>query len=362
MSQDESALVDLAREGLAQTKLARIEEQILHETRRIDFYTTEYNVELLAAKLNSQEMYVPDYQRRFTWTLAARSRFIESLLIRLPIPFLFFWEAPNGTLEIVDGSQRLRTITSFLANELQLTKLSRLTECTALWFSDLPVSSQRRLKNTSIRGIILNENADITARRDLFDRINTSALEANPAEIRRGANAGPFIDLVGSLSEDPVFQKVAPMTPSDKSRRLDEELISRFFAYSGELEEYRDNVKVFIREFTDQQNLDLEEDSRREEFLRNKFLTTIEFVHRNFPYGVRKSPSGKKTYSARFESIVVGSYLAIQAEPDLLARSVGVLDWLQSNSFENVVSSDGANVRSKLLARINFVRDRLLSK
>src|SRR5438132_4038312 len=87
------------------------EAQIVEQSKRIEFFLTDYSVELLASKMETGEFEIPPYQREDTWEPERKSRFIESLLIGLPIPFLFFWEkAETGKLEIVDGSQRLRTI------------------------------------------------------------------------------------------------------------------------------------------------------------------------------------------------------------------------------------------------------------
>ena len=95
---------------------------------------------------------IPAYQREDTWEPQRKSRFVESLLMGLPIPFLFFWESPaTGKLEIVDGSQRLRTINQFVLGELVLGELEELTELEGLRFSDLPESRQRKIKNRSIR-------------------------------------------------------------------------------------------------------------------------------------------------------------------------------------------------------------------
>ena len=161
------------------------EAQIIEQSKRIEFYLTEYSVELLALKMRSGEFVIPAYQREDTWEAARKSRFIESLLMGLPIPFLFFWESPaTGKLEIVDGSQRLRTIEQFVLGDLTLEELDELTFMEGLKFSDLPEARQRKIKNRSIRGIVLNEHADEQARFDLFDRINTGSKIANKAEVR----------------------------------------------------------------------------------------------------------------------------------------------------------------------------------
>ncbi|HMA65848.1 MAG: DUF262 domain-containing protein, partial [Fibrobacterota bacterium] len=97
------------------------ENQILSQTKRIDYYLTEYSIELLAEKMEKGEFEIPGYQREYTWEESRKWRFIESILMNLPIPFLFFWENPQtGKLEIVDGVQRLSTIHEFLHKGLVL--------------------------------------------------------------------------------------------------------------------------------------------------------------------------------------------------------------------------------------------------
>ena len=171
-------------------QVARAEEQIVERSKRIEYYLTDYSVELLALKMEKKDLEIPGYQREDTWEDERKSRFIESLLIGLPIPFLFFWERPDGKLEIVDGSQRLRTIQQFVNNELKIGELSELTELQGLVFKNLPESRQLKIKNRSIRGIILNEHADEQARFDILERINTGSKIANKAEVRRGSHIG----------------------------------------------------------------------------------------------------------------------------------------------------------------------------
>ena len=74
------------------------EAQIVEQSKRIDFYITEYSVEILAQKVRDGEYVVPNYQREFTWEERRKSRFLESLIMGLPIPFMFFWEMPDGRL------------------------------------------------------------------------------------------------------------------------------------------------------------------------------------------------------------------------------------------------------------------------
>lgn len=350
-----------AEESLSKLPVEAAEEQIVEQSRRIEFYLTEYSIELLANKMHNGDFEVPAYQREFTWELKRKSRFIESLLMGLPIPFLFFWENPStGKLEVVDGSQRLRTIEEFVLGDLVLGDLDELSLLKGFRFRDLPESRQRKVKNRSIRGIVLNEHADEESRFDLFERINTGSKIANPAEVRRGARGGPFLDLVIELSEDSSFIELAPMSEKLRKLREREELVTRFFAYGDGLENYKDQVSPFLFEYTKKMNAYFEEKPDELENYKKRFLHTMDFVKRNFKLGFRRTPRSKATPRARFEAIAIGSYLALRERLDLDTADIDVEGWLDSESFSNVTGSDGANAIGRLKARMHFVRDHLL--
>lgn len=341
--------------------IAVAEDQIVELSKRIEFYLTEYSVELLANKMKKGEFVVPPYQRAYTWEHDRKSRFIESLVIGLPIPFLFFWEMPDGKLEIVDGSQRLRSIEEFVLGELRLGELDGLTALSHFTFAELPESRQRKIHNRSIRGIVLNEHADEQARFDMFERINTGSKIANKAEVRRGALTGPFMDLIIDLAKSEPFTDLAPVSKKELDEREREELVARFFAYSDGLDDYRDRPSEFIFNYVKAMNDQLAEQPELTEPYRAKFIETIAFIARAFPYGFRKSAKGKATPRARFEAIAVGSRLAIDQKPELLqADAPNVNGWLAGEDFTKVTGSDGANAIARLRERTGFVRDRLL--
>ncbi|WP_369186093.1 DUF262 domain-containing protein [Streptomyces sp. R08] len=340
------------------------EQQIVDQSKRIDFYITEYSVEILANKMRDGEYVVPTYQREFTWEHDRKSKFIESLIMGLPIPFVFFWEMADGRLEIVDGSQRLRTLEQFLFGDLKLSDLDKLSHLSGFTFNDLPESRQRKIRNRSIRGIILNEHADEAARLDMFERINTGSKNANTAEVRRGALAGPFMELVMELSEDSRLHSLAPMSQKQKSERGYDELVTRFFAYGDGLADYKDRPSDFIYEYAEKKNADFRDDGSACEVYRKRFHETMEFVERVFPNGFRRSATGKATPRSRFESISIGSYLALKERPELAAMAsdrIAVDKWTQGTEFTRAIGADGANARARLEGRINFVRSRLVA-
>lgn len=342
-------------------KIEAVEAQIVEEQRRVDFYLTEYTVELLAKKMQDGDFVIPPYQREDTWEDARKSRFIESLLMGLPIPFLFFWESPDtGKLEVVDGSQRLRTIQQFVLGDFKIGEVEKLTLLEGLRFRDLLEPRQRKIKNRSIRGIVLNEHADEETRFDLFDRINTGSKVANNAEVRRGALVGPFLDLVIDLAKEDSFQSLAPFSEQDKKLREREELVTRFFAYGDGLASYRDKVSPFLFEYAKRMNGVMTDTPSVVAEYRDRFMNTMAFVQRVFPYGFRRNERGNDTPRTRFEAIAIGSYLALKEKPSLSTETPDVNEWLQSEVFTKVIGSDGANVVSKLKRRLEFVRDKLL--
>lgn len=336
------------------------EEQIVEQSKRIDFYLTEYSVELLAQKMRDDQFVVPGYQREFTWEPSRKSKFIESLLMGLPIPFLFFWEMEDGRLEIVDGSQRLRTIEEFILGDFQLGTLETLDRLSGFRFVDLPESRQRKTGNRSIRGIVLNEHADEQARFDMFERINTGSKNANKAEVRRGALAGPYMNLVIDLAQSEPFIDMAPASAKRTAEREREELVARFFAYGDGLDAYRDRPAQFIFEHTKRMNEEFELNPDLEPIYRDRFERTMAFVRETFPYGFRRTQTSKATPRARFEAIAIGSWLALQRVPNLAPQNVA--DWLEGDEFKTVTGSDGANAVARLRQRMAFVEDHLLNR
>ncbi len=339
------------------------EQQIVEQSKRIDFFITEYSVEMLANKMRSNDYVVPQYQREFTWEEERKTKFLESIIMGLPIPFIFFWEMPDGKLEIVDGSQRLRTIQEFLLGDFRLGNLEQLTLASGLRFRDLPQSRQRKIKNRSIRGIVLSEHADEAARLDMFERINRGSKIANMAEVRRGVLAGPFLSLVTELAEDPVFIRLTPMSEKSEKERGREELVTRFFAYGDGLQGYRDRPADFMFAYSKEMNMKLASNHTLANEYRNRFHETMKFVRRVFPNGFSKTAGSGATPRARFEAIAIGSAQALRDRPELAtldAEEIDVSAWLDDQDFIKITRSDGANAIARLRERIEFVSAKLV--
>ena len=144
-----------------------IENQIKEHEKEIDYYVTDYPIETLVAKLDRQELFIPGYQRKNIWEKHRKSRFIESVLIGLPIPFLFFWQDPStGNMEVVDGAQRLTALSEFIHGNLKLSDLEKLIYLNGQTYHQLLESRQKIFKNKPIRGVVLSNKTDKEARLD----------------------------------------------------------------------------------------------------------------------------------------------------------------------------------------------------
>lgn len=141
----------------------------------VRFILTDYTVEYLTEKVRSGEYYVSEYQREMIWDDATQSRFIESVLIGLPISPIFLWQANEGLLEIVDGSQRIQTLRRFEDNELTLGNLDLLSSLNGFRFGDLCEARQRKFNARTLRGIVLENATTAATRTEVFARINTGA-------------------------------------------------------------------------------------------------------------------------------------------------------------------------------------------
>ena len=331
---------------------ARAEEQIRQSQREVDFNIRDFPIDYLVGKFREDLYYIPDYQREYVWRSRNRCDFIESVILGLPIPMMFFAMMDDGRLEIVDGVQRMSTLESFMDDDLKLTGLEQLSSLNGFGHSDLLISQQRKFASRPLRIVVLEERTTSELRYELFKRINTRGEKARPSEIRRGAFPGPFMDFLNSVSDDPLFLELCPVSEKMRLRRERTELVLRFFAYSDRYKLFRHAVGSFLDKFASdhQQGFD-------EERMEREFTNMLGFVSRHFPHGFAKGPNTRLAPRVRFEAISVGVNLALREKPDLVP---GPVTWLESREFAEHTTTHASNSRPRLRGRIEFVRDRLL--
>lgn len=353
----------------------RAEEQLKKKQKDSDFDIREFPVELIFDKytkkvfeLGKTELFLPDYQRDFTWNQKQKSLFIESVLLDLPIPYIYVADVRSGEdegrIEIVDGSQRTRTLVKFLNNEFELSDLELLNELNGFRFCDFPISRQLRFKRKTIRFIELLE-VDEEARRQIFYRLNSGGTPLRDMEKRFGTESGPFFDLVKKLSASEQFRRLCPVSDSRKNHREYEELVLRFFAYRFDLESYKKGVAPFLDNFMKKMNGDLKVHKGGVEFDFNVFESTfvemMNFVDtKMFPLYFKKSADHLSVPRIRFEALSLGISFALASSKPIIDGAIESI--LTSKELPVLTVSDASNSAPKVKDRINFVRNTLIGE
>lgn len=355
----------------AQLQLADSERQILvdkqiEELQKItDYEIKEWPIGVLVEKFTNgrdtdeSEIFIPDYQRDMVWTPKQQSRFIESILIKLPVPFIFGADVGQGdregALEIIDGSQRIRTLDNFLSNKLVLVGLKKLTEAIGMRFSDLSKPRQMRFKRTTVRVIELTEKADEDARREMFDRLNSGGTRLTTMEVRRGVVDGPFMSFITECAANEIFKSLVPLNERNAKRKEYEEFVLRYFAYLNNYQGFQKSVDDFLTDYLRSKNESFTDSDKQ--VMHDEFICMLNLVSEYFPNGFKRT--GYTTVPRiRFEAIAVGLSLAVREKPELIPCDIE--QWLDSKAFIKHTRSDASNSRPKLMNRIHYVRDNLL--
>ena len=345
----------MAKNKLTKEKIEAIDNQISNESIPYIYDTKEYPIEVIVSKYKKDQIYVPLYQREFVWTPKQKSKFIESVFLGVPImPFLVSMSGNEAELEIIDGSQRIRTLVDYCSNNFKISGLEKLTELNNTKFEDLRESRKNKFWIRDFRFHVVTDKADSEIRADIFNRVNTSSNKLSPSETRKGAFQGVFYDFILECAKSEDFRKVCPI-PEQKAKRGEyEELVLRFFAYSESYLDFKHDVSPFLDNFVIKHKKDFNKDK-----LLNNFNRMIDFgiTHFSPPYFARKGRENA-TPRVRFEAIAVGIHLALEQNPSLIPSN---LNWLYSEEFKELTTSDASNNQGKLRKRIEFVRDCLLN-
>lgn len=342
----------MAKKKVTPEQVEVAERQLKELQRQVEYDTKDYTLELLLDKFEKGDFYIPDYQRQFVWKPNNRSLFIESVLLGLPIPFMFFAGCDDGRLEIIDGAQRMQTLREFVKRKMKLSKLAKLTELDGFVFEDLSTATQRKFLNRTFRVVVLDEKTTTDIRQDLFNRINTSGVKASDSEVRRGSYPGKLTSYIEKCCKNELFVALCPISKNKAVRQERFELVLRFFAYLNDYKHFEHEVNPFLNDFL-AKNLDSFDEQQYE----TDFIGMLNFVQKHFQFGFAKSQNATTTPRVRFEAISVGVALALRAYPNLEVKNV---DWLNSEEFKVLTTSDASNNEGKLVARVEYVRDRLI--
>lgn len=336
------------------------ENEVLPYKYLITNYGADYTVDVLIKRLREKSVEIPLFQRSYVWTIKQASRFIESLLLGLPVPGVFFSREKNTEkLLVIDGQQRLLSLLYFYEGEFAGRKKVFALEGVqkdfeGKTFKTLSEEDKRKLNDAIIHATIIKQ--DVPSEDDssiffIFERLNTGGMVLAAQEIRNCIYHGQFNELLKELNTNKdwrfLYGKSSP-------RMRDQELILRFFAFRFEWEKYTKPIKAFLNSFM-ARNKDLKLNSKDD--LIALFSVTVETIRESIgqkAFRIKAQPT-----AALIDAVMVGVSKRLQKGPikkkDSVKKCFSAL--LKDNDFIIAITtstSDEENVRKRMEKAINI--------
>lgn len=239
--------------------------EVLPNTYSITSYGSDPPVDGLVKRMDQGDIIVPlfsvepaagqstvGFQREFVWTKPQSDKFIESLLLGLPVPGIFMVREANGKHLVLDGQQRLRTLQSFYGGLFQ-GKEYQLEHVQEKWkgktYKTIHADDRRRLDDSIIHATIIRQDEpteDQSSVYLIFERLNSGGTFLQPQEIRVALYHGALASVLSKLNANMDWRTLY----GKKSARLkDLELILRFFAMYYYAASYRRPMKEFLNRY-----------------------------------------------------------------------------------------------------------------
>lgn len=344
------------------------------ETIRVD--TKTFNIGLVNDMINDGDINLsPDFQRQFVWKdLGSRSRLIESVMLRIPLPVFYLAEDKNGKFHVVDGLQRLTVISQFLNNKFRLRDLEYIKDQEGKLFDKKDSSQcidkryQKRILQTQIVINVIDPQTPTNVKFDIFKRINQGGKPLNSQEIRNCMSFPKTRELLLFLKNSDEFL-MATQNSVKSTRMQDQALILRFLAfrleqmdndyrYNGNMEKFLDSAVEILND-----NLDIHSD------LTKDFLQSMKNCYHLFgDFAFRKclpidlNPGAKRCFfnNALFTtwSIVLADFPSneiIKKEKGLLAKKIADRFKNDSQYYDSV--TNGTNNKCRLSYAFNVANE-----
>jgi len=345
-----------------------IEEEVNEpfEPSKIRVETRQHTIDYLLAKINNNELELyPEFQRKSVWNEIAKSRLIESILLRIPLPAFYIDATNENNWLVIDGLQRLTTLKEFIIDKnLKLTGLESFTEFNGKIYDEIPRNYQRRIEETLLTVIFLEPGTAHNFKQVIFERINTGGSSLSIQEIRHALNQGKATKLLENLAASSEF-KMATNNGIKPDRMTDRECILRvlvFIINNQELLEKHKSFKKILDKSMSYINLmsDDEINLIKEEFLN---LMTLAFeifgkdAFRKIKPGVKRYPINK----ALFEAWSVNLFKLSDQEVEIIKERKDnikqkIIDLTNEGKFDNPIYKSTGNLKA-VLQRLNEIEE-----
>lgn len=238
----------------------------------------------------------PYYQRYNVFDKKKKSRLIESALLNIPIPVIYLAEEEDFSSSVIDGQQRLQSFFDFFDNKYTLSGLNVLTELNNKKFREIEKKLQNKILNYSLRCILIKKESHPDLRFDIFERLNTGAVQLNDMELRNCIYFGNYNELLIKLTKNKDWGNATGFKYPHK-RMLDREMILRFFALYDNFNTYSGKMKKFLNTYMEKNRTLNEEELKSKENLFKNSIRTVYTIFGNksfkgFNLGTGQNPDG----------------------------------------------------------------------
>ncbi len=316
----------------------------------ITSFGIDYDVEGIYRRLTKGDIDLPGYQRAYVWSKRRASRFIESLLMRLPVPGIFLYREPDSLKQmVIDGQQRLETLRRYYDGRFgnrDFALVGVRQQYEGQRYTDLTDENRRKLDDSIIHATVIRQDKPDdggSSQFAIFERLNTNATPLSAQEIRAASFAGQFNDLLVELNDNLEWRQ---LFGRKHRRRRDEELILRFIALYFRLGDYKRPMKGFMNDFMSS-NRNLEKYSRtRLQCLFNNTISTV--LNKLGPDAFKPT---RAVNASLFDALMVGIGCRLEKGP-ILSEIRGQFDiLLEDKAFRNVIdhrTSDVERVKDRI--------------
>ncbi|MGE7219224.1 DUF262 domain-containing protein [Priestia koreensis] len=220
--------------------------------REVSIQPVQYSIFELHRKYKRGDLILqPFYQRKHVWKNPKKTKLIESVLRKIPIPSLYFAETNDGRWEVVDGQQRLRAFFDYLSGDYQLSQMPVLNHLKGKKFDVLDPIFQRKLEDYQLHVFLIKQDSHPDIRFDIFERINEGATPLNAQELRNSMYRNGEIQFLKNLAKNKHFIRLTK-GKIQSSRLKDQEAVLRFLAfYINGYNSYNGNLNSFLNHTLD---------------------------------------------------------------------------------------------------------------
>lgn len=237
-----------------------LEETDTHVEYDIATYPSDLTLSVIHEMWRNEEIVIPTFQRKFVWNIKQASHLIESFLVGLPVPQVFFYISEKNKSLVIDGQQRIKSVIFFLEGYFgeenlqgrrQVFRLTGLDEASPYYnkrFVDLTEADQRKLKSAVLRAVNIRQLAphdQSTSMYHIFERLNTGGTPLKPQEIRNCVFHGHIVQVLHDLNEEESWRRIIGKKMLDKYQK-DVEQVLRIYALSERGDKYEKPMKEFL--------------------------------------------------------------------------------------------------------------------